>query len=241
MRKVPLSGVAVVLAAGLVVTAVVFAVGSGSETAKASHGNFNVHAHDDYFHPTGTFVPGPGHATAKALCEALQPDTTCTSVIHVAPGDSITWVAPAPLAVNPHTVTECTDASFTTCGPAVDAVNPINDSGVLAPPSPGPSGFPYGPVSFQTPGFYFYRCEVHPTTMRGVVQVIANNSVPGGVGGIAGLIDGGDTADGPQAAQTGEGGETSLALVAAIGAAAVVIAAAGASYAGRRARREDIE
>jgi plastocyanin len=238
MHRVPLSGVAVALAAGLIVAAVVLGVGGGSQTATASHGTFNVHVHDDYFHPTGSFVPGAGHATAIALCMLPQPDTTCTAVIHVAPGDSINWVSPAPLAANPHTVTECTDNTFNVCGAAVDPVNPINDSGVRAPPSPGPSGWPYN-VTFPSPGFYFYRCEVHPMVMRGVVQVIANNAPPGGVGGTAGLVDGGDAAGGPQDARSDDGREMSLALLAGLGALLVLVGAAGATYAVKRVRRED--
>jgi plastocyanin len=239
MRRFPLSIVAVALAAGLMVGAVVFAVGSGSQTATASHGNFNVHVHDDYFHPTGSFVPGPGHATAQALCMQAQPDTSCTSVIHVAPGDSITWIAPAPLAVNVHTITECTDASFSNCGAAVSPTNPIGDSGPKNPPSPGPSDYPVGPLSFPTPGFYYYRCEVHPVVMRGVVQVIANNGPPGGVGGIAGLIPGEDPAVVSQDAQTTDDTGTSVAMLAAIGAAAVILVSVGATYAVRKVRGED--
>ncbi len=101
MRNIPLSGVAVVLAAGLIAAAVVLGVGTGSETATASHGTFNVHVHDDYLHPTGSFVPGAGHANAIAMCMLPQPDPSCTAVIHVAPGDSVNWVSPAPLAAVP--------------------------------------------------------------------------------------------------------------------------------------------
>jgi plastocyanin len=234
MRAFLLLGLAAVsIAAGAIVLA-----SDGVTPARASHGTFNVHVHDDYFHPTGTFVPGAGHANAIALCMQALPDTTCTAVIHVAPGDSINWVSPAPLAANPHSVTECTDNTFAVCGPAVSAANPIGDSGVLAPPNPGPSGWPYN-VTFPSPGFYYYRCDVHPAVMRGVVQVIANNAPPGGVGGIAGLIDGGDAADGPRGAQSAEGGEAALAVAAGLGALLVLASAAGATYAVKRARREE--
>lgn len=238
MFRVPISGLAVGLAAGLIVAAVVLGVGARSETATASHGTFNVHVHDDYFHPTGSFVPGAAHANAIALCMLPQPDASCTAVIHVAPGDSINWVSPAPLAANPHTVTECTDNTFNVCGAAVDPGNPINDSGVRAPPNPGPSGWPYN-VTFPTPGFYYYRCEVHPVVMRGVVQVIANNAPPGGVGGTAGLIDGGDAGDiAPRSSSDGTA-ETTLAMFAAVSAVLVLGSAAGATYAAKRVRRED--
>jgi len=222
------------LTAAAIAAGAIFLAGGGIMPTTASHGTFNVHVHDDYFHPTGSFVPGAGHATAIALCMGASPDTTCTAVIHVAPGDSINWVSPAPLAANPHSVTECTDATYSLCGPAVSAANPIGDSGVLAPPSPGPSGWPYN-VTFPTPGFYYYRCEVHPTVMRGVVQVIANNAPPQpGVGGIAGLVDG-DTAP---SAQAGDGSDSAtLALVIALGALAVVASGGATAYAWRRVRR----
>jgi plastocyanin len=238
MLRIPLSGAAVVLAAGLIVAAVVMGVGGGSQTATASHGTFNVHVHDDYFHPTGSFVPGVNHVNAQALCMQAQPDTTCTSVIHVAPGDSINWISPAPLAANPHTVTECTDASYSNCGAAVDPINPINDSGVRNPPNPGPSGWPYN-VGFPQPGFYYYRCEIHPNVMRGVVQVIANNGPPGGVGGIAGLIGGSEApVVAPQVAGESEGSNVTLVLGVAAAAAMVIVLSAGATYALRRVRRD---
>jgi plastocyanin len=223
------------LAAAAIAAGAIFLAGGGVTPVTASHGTFNVHVHDDYFHPTGSFVPGAGHVTAEALCEQAVPDTTCTAVIHVAPGDSINWVSPAPLAANPHTVTECVSGNFTVCGPAVDPANPIGDSGVLVPPNPGPSGWPYN-VTFPTPGFYYYRCEVHPTVMRGIVQVIANNAPPAAVGGIAGLVDGDDA---PRA-QAGDGSDSAtLALVIAMGAAALLVSGGAMTYAWRRVRRED--
>jgi plastocyanin len=220
--------------AAILAAAVGVVLNDGASPARASHGNFLVHAHDDYFHPTGSFVPGPGHATAKALCEQSTPDTTCTAVIHVAPGDSVTWVTANPPTLNPHTVTECASHDFTVCGPAVDPANPIGDSGVLAPSSPGPSGFPYGPISFANPGFYYYRCEVHPTTMRGIVQVIANNAPPAGVGGISGLLAD-DSAAPAQASGDDEG--TALTVLIAAGASVALVAAGTRALAWIRARR----
>jgi plastocyanin len=145
--------------------------GPGGGVAKAAI-IFNAHVHDDYFHPTGTFVPGPAHATAQALCMGATPDPTCTARIF--PGDSVNWVAPAPLAVNPHSVTECTDGTWTTCGAGSAPGNPIEDSGVRFQP-----GWPYV-VQFNNTGTFYYRCEIHPTTMRGAVKV---SNIPAGVGG----------------------------------------------------------
>lgn len=179
MRRLLAAG----FAAGLAALAVAIFSPMGAAPVNALHGVFNAHVHDDYFHPTGAFVPGPGHATAQALCMGATPDATCTATVHA--GDSVRWVAPAPLAVNPHSVTECTDATWTTCGAGSTAGNPIEDSGVRFQP-----GWPYQ-VTFADPGAYYYRCEVHPTTMRGVVQVNAL-AVGGGVEAFAlGSSDGG--------------------------------------------------
>jgi plastocyanin len=183
-----------------------FALSGGSSTVvQATHGIFNAHVHDDYFHPTGSFVPGPGHVTAQALCMGANPDPTCTATVHV--GDSVQWVAPAPLAVNPHSVTECTDGTWTVCGANVDPANPIGDSGVLFQP-----GWPYV-VQFNASDFYYYRCEVHPLTMRGVVRVLA----PPGVGGTVDILAGDD----------GSGGLSATYLAASAALAVVALAFLG--------------
>jgi plastocyanin len=185
--------------------------------------NLNVHVHDDFYHPAGYFNPGPGtdHFVAKANCQGLNPAPTCDALI--TGGDTITWVAPAPLATNLHTVTECTDGTFTVCGPAVSLANPIGDSGVRAPPSPGPSGWPYGAVTFNDAGTYFYRCEVHQTTMRGRVIVLANTAVGGDV-----LVFT-DSSSG------------SVYIWALVGTAALAMAAAGGTTWRRNRRRAEAE
>jgi len=222
MRKVVASAVA----AGLLAVTMLVTAGDGAGPVQASHGNLNVHVHDDYYHPAGKFIVGSGtdHALAKAACETANPDAECNAVIHV--GDTITWVSPSPLAVNPHTVTECTSPSFAVCGPAVSAANPIGDSGVRNPPSPGPSGWPYGPIQFNTPGVYYYRCEVHPNVMRGRVVVQET-----GVGGIV-REAGGEPAARSESAE-GPGSGKVLSLAAALGLG-FVVAAGGAWYARRR-------
>lgn len=152
------------------------------------------HVHDDYYHPAGGFAnPGPGtnHALAQGACQVPNPAPACDAQIGV--GDSITWVSPSPFATNPHSVTECTDNTFLVCGAGVSAQNPIDDSGIRNPPMPGPSGWPYGPITFNTAGTYYFRCEVHPTTMRGRV-VVANIGVGGAVEILgSGLDDSGST------------------------------------------------
>lgn len=184
--------------------------------------NLNVHVHDDFYHPAGYFIVGPGtdHLVAKSNCQGLQPSVNCDALINA--GDTITWVAPAPLASAPHTVTECTDNTFSTCGPAVDPNNPIGDSGVRNPPSPGPSGWPYGAVQFNDDGTYYYSCSIHPSTMRGRITVLPNTAVGGGV-----LV-------------FTEDSQTNLYVWALIGAAALAMTAA-ASVSWRRNRRRQAE
>ena len=209
------------LAIGLTALAAAVVLLTGWQTTPEANAavNLNVHVHDDFYHPAGYFNPGPGtdHFVAKANCQGLNPSPTCDANINA--GDTITWVAPAPLAVNPHTVTECTDGTFTVCGPAVSLANPIGDSGVRAAPSPGPSGWPYGAVAFNSGGTYYYRCEVHPSTMRGRVVVLPNTAVGGGV-----LVFT-DSSSG------------TLYVWAIVGAAALAMAAAGGTTWRRNRRR----
>lgn len=221
---------AVFIAAVAALSAITFLLSNPGSTARASHGVFDVHVHDDYFHPTGGFVVGTDHSTAKALCEQPQPDTTCTAVIDV--GDSIRWVSPAPLAANIHSVTECTDNNFDVCGAGADPNSPIDDSGLRAPPDPGPSEWPYQ-VQFDNPGIFYYRCEVHPDVMRGVVQVLAPNSEPGAVGGVAGLLDG----ETQSPATSGSAGKGTDWLAYAVAAAVAAALAGSATLAVVRARR----
>lgn len=206
MKKLLVSGSLFAIAG---VTTLVIALG-GIQSAKAAI-IFNAHVHDDYFHPTGSFVVGPGHSIAQSLCMGATPNPACTATIQT--GDSVNWLAPAPLAVNPHSVTECTDGTWTTCGAGTASGNPIEDSGVRFQP-----GWPYV-VQFNTAGTYYYRCEIHPTTMRGVVQVY---SAPG-VGGITEVFVGGETSG---------NSSTPYLLLAALGA--IVVAGAGAGFAFRR-------
>lgn len=211
----------------LVVTALSLGVSGGGRAVHAAPVNLNVHVHDDFYHPAGAFIVGPGtdHNVAQAACQTANPDAACNAVIQV--GDTITWVAPAPLAANVHSVTECTDNTFSVCGPSVSATNPIGDSGLRnPPPDVAPVGWPYGPIQFNTPGTYFYRCEVHPTVMRGRIVVQAP-----AVGGI--VVDPESVAAAVDATSRGGSGSGAVAAMAA-GALASVIALGGIAWYARR-------
>jgi hypothetical protein len=97
--------------------------------------------------------------------------------------------------------------------------SPINDSGVLNPPVPGPSGFPVGPITFTQSGTYYYRCRVHPATMRGRVVVEPNTAVGGNV----------------ELLLVGDAG-SSFTLIALGGIAALAIAGSGGVLAAKRLR-----
>ncbi|HUF52846.1 MAG TPA: hypothetical protein VMR52_03615 [Dehalococcoidia bacterium] len=179
------------------------------------------HVHDDYYHTAGTFLDpvATNHNLAMAACQKATPDAECTTIIDT--GDSVRWVAPPPTAQNAHSVTECTDDTFSVCGAGVAPVNPIEDSGIRAQP-----GWPYQ-VQFNNQGTFYYRCEVHPDVMRGRVQV---NFVAGAVGGVVDVVS---SDDGAPSASASDGRGIDV-LLYALAAATGVLALASTGYAVRK-------
>jgi plastocyanin len=219
MRRLILAASAAIALAAI---AVLLTGSQLAQPAKAAV-NLAVHVHDDYYHAAGAFAsPGPGtnHTLAQTVCQVPNPPANCDA--QIIDGDSITWVSPSPFATNPHSVTECTDNTFLVCGAGVSAQNPINDSGVLAPPLPGPSGWPYGPITFNQSGTYYYRCEIHPFTMRGRIVVAPDTAV----GGTAEILLGG-----------GLDGDSSSTWAIGAAAALVLLAGTGGVVATQRLRR----
>lgn len=225
--------------AGLLVALLVIGGGT-SKPVEATHGNLNVHVHDDFYHPAGAFGSPTDHTAAAAACMVADPAAACDAQIHA--GDTITWVTANPQAANVHTVTECTDNTFSVCGAAVDANNPIGDSGnrQISPATP-PTGWPYGPVTFTTPGTYYYYCQIHPAVMRGRVVVAAAIQTPTPtpaptasapptasptVTPASVPVTGGPASDGGQM--------SSLAIVAAVTGALLLIGSAGLALKRRR-------
>lgn len=88
------------------------------------------------------------------FCEQSFDGGVCEKTISA--GDTVKWE----FAAGPHTVTQCIDA-FTVC--------------------PSAGGFDSGRMNqgqdfsrtFNTPGAYAYRCNVHPDEMRGRITVLA--------------------------------------------------------------------
>jgi len=232
---------AVVLLTAVGITAVLFGV--RSELAEANHSTPGtvdthiVHVHDDFFHPEPLTGPWADHTAAMTDCQTIAPATQCNMNIEV--GDSVEWWTKTPFHVNGHTVTECTDGTFTSCSASADPANPIGDSGLF---SGGASSntLRYGPVLFTTTGTFYYRCDAHATVMTGRVVVAAAQQTPTpSPSPIAGSPTASPVSAGtatptpsglPAAAQAtggspGDGGTGWLWLVAAIGGAIFVASA----------------
>jgi plastocyanin len=128
-------------------------------------------------------------------------------------GDTVQWNFSGGLA---HTVTECG-------GPCTFSTNPspLFDSG---PMSTGSYSF-----VFNTPGTYYYQCEVHFNLMRGEITV-----EPAGVGGVTDLAE--PEAAAAQTADARGTGTWRLVALAAAAAAGALAFAGGARFAARRQR-----
>ena len=74
-------------------------------------------------------------------------------------GETVRWT----LTEGNHTVTQCSDASFSTCPPPGGF-----DSGLLVEGG----GQTYS-QTFNTAGIIYYRCNIHPVKMRGQLNVTA--------------------------------------------------------------------
>ena len=148
-------------------------------------------------------------------------DIDVTTNVNV--GDTVVWEwgsGGSGTGIIPHTTTHCAANLETTCdGPREWDSSPAKTSGTFS--------HTFG--SEDAGKTFLYRCQVHPSTMRG--EIIVQGA--GGVGGIGG------TAEGvvPQADSAGSTGEASArppyTIIAAASVAAVIIAA-GAWYARRR-------
>jgi plastocyanin len=173
--RAPALTLSVLLALG--VTTLPFA--ARSELAKANHSvpgtvdTHIVHVHDVYFHPEPLTGPWADHAAAQTQCEVADPPAQCNMNIEV--GDRVEWWTKSPFHDQPHTITECTDNSFTNCGAAVDPINPIGDSGQFIGGAASDT-IRYGPITFPTAGTFYYQCIIHPATMRGRVVVQAQQT-----------------------------------------------------------------
>jgi plastocyanin len=236
MRQLLVIGLAMGLVSAAAVFVLVHDVPGPIEANHSSPGTVDthiVHAHDDYFHPEPLTPPWADHNAAQADCQAGSPASQCNMTIDV--GDSVEWWTKPPFHVNSHTVTECTDGSFTVCGAAVDPANPIGDSGIF-PGGAAVNTLRYGPITFTTAGSYFYRCDLHPDVMRGRIVVQTVGTPPAGppaVGGVVGLSESGESPWSPGM----DSGSNSLMWLGSAAILALVVVAGGASMWKRAVRR----
>jgi len=92
--------------------------------------------------------------------KTFQPATTTVNV-----GDTVTWTVTQAIA-DPHSVT---------AGKPGDTGTPLFDSGIKLQKNGDSYKF-----TFDKAGTYDYYCQVHPTVMTGVIQVLAPGQTPGG-------------------------------------------------------------
>ena len=82
-------------------------------------------------------------------------DTTVTA------GDTVEWVW---VGSQPHTTTECA-GDLDSCGSPHLWDSPVQTGGTFS-------------FTFDAPGTFLYRCQVHPLEMRGVITVLAPQPTP---------------------------------------------------------------
>jgi plastocyanin len=167
-------------------------------------------------------------AGSDYFCAPSFEGGVCTT--EVTAGDTVTWN----IVQGAHTVTEC-EANFAACPPAAGGF----DSGVLEATATFSQ-------TFNTVGDVAYYCALHPTTMRGIISVVAAATdaptpPPGGTDVPAQTDDPGAgpaTTSSPAAVPT-SGGEPPAdglplqALMLALGGVLAVVGV-GALYAARR-------
>jgi len=147
------------------------------------------------------------------FCNSSFQNGVCETVIDQ--GETVTWNYAS--GASAHNSRECGANCSSPSGtpvwqlPATPTVDPWTES-----------------FTFNTPGTYLYRCDLHTVAMRGRIVVQA----PQAVGGIAELPD---VAQAPP--RPSDSGERSYAVLAGGLAAAALAIAAGAWYARRRLSR----
>ena len=152
------------------------------------------------------------------FCGSAGSSCTQPFKITINQGDAVQWLD-GQAGIVAHTVTQCTGN-----GTGCPGGSPGFDSGSLTDP---PSGYFTQPQHFPIAGTFFYRCQIHLNSMRGIVEVVSTS-----VGGIA---DFPDIDESPTDASGSSSGGSSLALAVVSGfVAAVAMLAAGAWYVRRR-------
>lgn len=92
------------------------------------------------------------------FCSSAQANQVCETA--VVTGDTVTWTVQS----GTHTVTQCSDSTFASCGSGGFNSGTLNTGGTFV-------------QSFSAAGTTYYRCEFHPTAMRGRI-VAAQAATP---------------------------------------------------------------
>ncbi len=158
------------------------------------------------------------------FCDSSFQNGVCETTISA--GDTIAWDFSG--AALPHTTTECGDSCDAPSG------SPLWNSGTV---SDG-STFQF---TFNEPGTYSYRCNIHPGPMRGQVTVLAAQEEPTATPEASPPPD--DSPPGPTVVAPPVTGQGMRSEAGALPWAAAALAASGVALAGlgaatlRRARR----
>jgi plastocyanin len=94
------------------------------------------------------------------FCNSTYQGGVCPTTIKV--GDTVTWN----FVGGTHNTTACSDSTFTTCNAAQGWASPNQSSGT-------------SPHTFNTTGTFYYECTLHPTQMRGRIDVILDTDGDG--------------------------------------------------------------
>lgn len=150
------------------------------------------------------------------FCSASESGQVCETTVDT--GDTVTWSNQSGI----HTVTQCTDSTFTSCSSGFD-------SGTLG------QGQTFT-HAFASAGTSYYFCEFHPTEMRGRIVAI-QPATPGPTTAPTGGTP--SPAATPQLPNTGgqPGGDDGLSALALVAAGIVLVAASAGSLALVRRRK----
>ncbi len=150
MRSVRPAHLAFLIAAVVVVLAAISGLtilSTGGDEAKAGNGT------------THTVFVNNSKFCGSAGIQCTQPYS-----IQIDAGDSVVW--PAGQDLVPHSVRQCSGD-----GTGCPGGSPGFDSGISTPDFDVNPSFEYLTQSFPDVGTFFYRCQVHGNSMRGIITV----------------------------------------------------------------------
>ena len=103
------------------------------------------------------------------FCNSSFQNGVCPTTIKV--GDTVTWS----FVSGTHNTTACSDSTFNTCSAAQGWASPNQSSGTFL-------------HTFNTAGTFYYKCTLHPTQMRGRIDVLQDTDADGWSDGAEAVI-----------------------------------------------------